>query len=205
MNSAKTVGNLTILAVAVSLVAWEIVNYASTADAIKGMFGNANFVITILGVAVIFTDLLYLSQISSAGIRAAETGNAVVDELRESIFGVVSVVSWLMLTAFDTFLTWFWLATLMETQIATNGTNAPAAVREYLHWFPIVVAVMSWAIQAGLMIAAAQIVTNALASGSTSFGKRSGGRRSKPQRPNNNPPASAFRQPTENQMPFRRK
>lgn len=136
---------------------WEVVNYKSTQESVFGMFGGG-VVIAIFGAAVVATDGLYLLQFIIAGIKAVQNRTKVRDELRDAKFGAMTAVAWAVLTAFDTLLTWFWLAVLMENNIAQGNLSAPGSIVDYLWLFPVAIAIMTWSAQAVLLTTLGRVV-----------------------------------------------
>ncbi len=142
---------------------WERFNYMTTHSPLVGMFGQDE-IVTILAQVIVGVDILFLLYTIISVLIGRSRGDSIAQAIVDDpLFRAIGLV-WVLTTATDVFLTWFYFAAKMELEVGAD-IMAPAAVVEYLTAAPMVVAVLSWLAQAALVtgtIIALQRVTAAL-------------------------------------------
>jgi hypothetical protein len=136
----------TIVALFVALLLFEYLNYVTTYESLAAVFGAGAW-LGILAWAVVVTDLAALGRVFTA-----ET------DRKEPAIIYVLLAIWAVVTGLDAMLTWYFAALEMET----NAVAAPSAIREFVVLFPIVVALMVWGVQAGLLYLFGKLLDGAL-------------------------------------------
>lgn len=142
----KLVVWITILVLGYALIQYEKVNFDTTYESLAGLFGDGRWV-RILAEAVVITDLAALARVFTV-----ETGKD------EPVIVKVLLGIWVAVTALDAGLTYFFAAVAMEN----TAVVAPAAMRPFLNLFPVLVAILVWGIQGGLLYLFGKLLEGAI-------------------------------------------
>lgn len=160
-----------------SVVAWELVNWATTYEPLVTLMGKSVY-ITILSLIFIAVDAVFLIQIILKSFVLKNKNQSAFDAFWNDPVSRGIAGGWVLVTLFDTVLTWFWFAQKMEMSVGTS-VQAPALIRPYLMAFPFILAILSWVLQGALIVTAARSLQQL----SDSFAQRNTKTRYAPQRP----------------------
>jgi hypothetical protein len=137
----------TILALGVGLVRFEQVNFITTYESLAALFGNGSW-IGILTWGVVLTDIAALARIFTPETEGGKESNIV-----KSLWTV-----WLTVSFFDAGFNWYFASLEMES----TKIRVPVALHGFEWVLPIIVAVIIWGVQFGLLYFFGLLLDNAL-------------------------------------------
>jgi len=129
------------------VIAWEGFNYATTRYPLVSIFGlvEVQWVSEILSLAMVGTDILFFTRTIMIIQHTKNNPQHVFNELKGIGLALLAV------TFGDAFLTWWFLAATMEQQLTQENVLIPEIMRQHLDIIPVVVAILSWALQAAMI------------------------------------------------------
>lgn len=122
---------------------FEYVNYITTAESLQAMFGNGLWIMCIaFAMVVIDVAALVLIFIPEGAGKAGSH----VTKVLASVWAAVSII--------DITLSWYFITLRMESTVVAS----PRAVEAILWIMPILIAVMIWGVQLGMLFTLGQII-----------------------------------------------